>query len=468
MVANANKKSKEKVKPRGREMAWEREIRTDFRVREGQDGLIKGHVEGLVEARKRKRLRQDTEPFQRGIIRHVALVLDLSEAMLEKDMRPNRYLVTLKYTQEYIREFFEQNPISQMLILAMYDGICIKISDLSGNPSTHISALIALRNPRNPREVAKEPKGSPSLQNALEHARASLHHTPSHGTREVIIILGALLSLDPGDIFKTISACVADHLRVAIIGMAGRLRICQEICAKTNANDPSSYTVALDQTHFRELLLATTTPPVIRKPTAAAQAANPASLLLMGFPSRVIEDSPTLCACHGQLTRGGYTCSRCMAKVCSLPSTCPSCHLTLILSTHLARSYHHLFPLRNWVEVSWQRALKKGSVQCTGCLTAFPPVPADMRDSKGKGKVTNGNHESNGVNGAVRQEKVEGASESSRYECETCGEHFCIDCDLFCHEVVHNCPGCQSSVPEGDVVQGQNGAAGDGNRMDVD
>lgn len=40
--------------------------------------------------------------------------------------------------------------------------------------------------------------------------------------------------------------------------------------------------------------------------------------------------------------------------------------------------------------------------------------------------------------------KVEGASESSRYECESCGNHFCIDCDVFCHEVVHNCPGCLS------------------------
>ena len=28
--------------------------------------------------------------------------------------------------------------------------------------------------------------------------------------------------------------------------------------------------------------------------------------------------------------------------------------------------------------------------------------------------------------------------------CEVCGNHFCIDCDVFAHEVVHNCPGCQS------------------------
>jgi len=42
----------------------------------------------------------------------------------------------------------------------------------------------------------------------------------------------------------------------------------------------------------------------------------------------------------------------------------------------------------------------------------------------------------------------DGVSESGRYECETCGRFFCIDCDVFAHEVVHNCPGCQSREGE--------------------
>jgi len=46
-------------------------------------------------------------------------------------------------------------------------------------------------------------------------------------------------------------------------------------------------------------------------------------------------------------------------------------------------------------------------------------------------------------------------SESGRYECETCGRVFCIECDVFAHEVVHNCPGCQSR--EGELVRGGGG-----------
>lgn len=377
-------------------------------------------------------------------------------------MRPNRYITMIKYTQEYVREFFEQNPISQMSVLGMHDGLCIRVSELSGNPADHISAIQGLRFPKNPRDIPKEPKGSPSLQNALELARATLYHTPSHGTREVIIVFGSLLSLDPGDIHQTIKACVRDRMRVSIIGMSARLKICQEIVSRTNAGDESEYVVATDQELLRELLLATTTPPVVRSNQAQPAQESTAALMMMGFPSRVVEDTPTMCACHGFLTTGGYTCSRCSAKVCSLPVTCPSCQLTLLLSTHLARSYHHLFPLRNWAEVSWKRAREKGSRECVGCLTEFPQPPDEDK--------VDGEQEQNGetgqakVNGPVSQHQMDEeeseeqkASESMRYECRACESHFCIDCDMFCHMVLHNCPGCLSQFNPAETQIQDNG-----------
>jgi transcription initiation factor TFIIH subunit 2 len=379
--------------------------------------------------------------------------------MAEKDMRPTRYIAMVKYTQEYVREFFEQNPISQMSVLGMHDGLCIRISELSGNPAEHIAAIQALRTPPKD-DIPKEPKGAPSLQNALELSRATLYHTPSHGTREVIIVFGSLLSLDPRDVHQTIRACVRDRIRVSIIGMSGRLKICTEIVSRTNAGDESEYVVATDQELLREYLLATTTPPVVRA-TQATAAERAAALMMMGFPSRVIEDTPTMCACHGILTTGGYTCSRCSAKVCSLPITCPSCQLTLLLSTHLARSYHHLFPLRNWTEVSWMRARETGSKDCVSCLTPFPEPP-DLEEEEEEDVDMDGhttrNERANGL--AVPRPDDDGedqkASESSRYECRVCESHFCIDCDTFCHTVLHNCPGCLSRLnPVG--VQNGNG-----------
>lgn len=104
--------------------------------------------------------------MQRGIIRHLILVLDLSHSMSEKDLRPTRYLLTLKYAQDFVREFFEQNPISQLGILGLRDGLAVRVSDMSGNPAEHTSAIQELR--------TQEPKGLPSLQNGLEMARGAL------------------------------------------------------------------------------------------------------------------------------------------------------------------------------------------------------------------------------------------------------------------------------------------------------
>ncbi|KAK5109219.1 hypothetical protein LTR62_007201 [Meristemomyces frigidus] len=413
-------------RPKDRAQArWEEVATRNWELHEGADGTIEGVLGGIEEASKRKRLLKDTTPLQRGIIRHTLLVLDLSTAMLEKDLRPTRHLLTINYTIMFVREFFEQNPISQLGILGMREGLAIRVSDMSGNPTAHITALKNLR--------TLEPKGSPSLQNALDMARAALYHTPSHGTREVVIILGALLSSDPGDIHDTIKNCIRDRIRVRIIGLAAQMHICAEICRKTNGGEGTFYDVAIDEVDFKQQLMAITTPPVLRATDTEAQKANQAALLMMGFPSRVVEAKATLCACHGELNRGGYLCSRCKAKVCHLPATCPTCDLTLILSTHLARSYHHLFPLQNWKEVSWQRAKQKESTQCFGCLSPFPAVPSMV----------------NGADGGQVLKRAEGASESSRYECGSCGRHFCVDCDVFCHEVVHNCPGCQSGVVGG-------------------
>ena len=385
-------------------------------LQEGEDGTLTGAVFDLLESDKRRRLLKDTTPLQRGIIRHVVLILDMSVAMAEKDLRPTRYLLTLTYLTQFINEFFEQNPISQLGIVGMHDGIAIRVSDMSGNPTEHLSVVAKMRS-------TYEPKGNPSLENALEMARAALFHAPQHGTREILLVFGALHTSDPGDIHVTIANLTTAHIRASVIGLAAQVAICAELVAKTNNKSTANYHVVLHEQHYRELLLNYTTPPVTYTTPAsvkAPQGSTTSSLLMMGFPSRTVSAKPTLCACHTRPSYSGYLCSRCGTKVCSLPSECPVCGLTLILSTHLARSYHHLFPLHNWLEIPWSEAWRSGF--CFGCQKPFP--------------------ESQSTGQQAGQRRVDPST--GRYACPTCGRHFCVDCDLFAHEVVHNCPGCQS------------------------
>lgn len=150
---------------KGGAKAWEQSKRSwEMNLpEEDQDGVL--NIAAL-EAEKRRRLMRDTTPLQRGIIRHLVLVLDMSFAMVEKDLLPTRMRLTLGYAAAFVREFFEQNPISQLGIVGMRDGVAVRVSDLGGNPAEHLERLKELQE--------QEPQGSPSLQNALEMCRGAL------------------------------------------------------------------------------------------------------------------------------------------------------------------------------------------------------------------------------------------------------------------------------------------------------
>jgi transcription initiation factor TFIIH subunit 2 len=144
--------------------AWEDVKRSWEAVLEGADGQLS--VAEALEAEKRRRLLRDTTPLQRGIIRHLVLVVDMSFAMAEKDLLPTRYRLAVAYAADFVREYFEQNPISQMGVVGMRDGIAVRISEMGGNPAGHLEQLAKWK--------GEEPMGVPSLQNALEMCRGTL------------------------------------------------------------------------------------------------------------------------------------------------------------------------------------------------------------------------------------------------------------------------------------------------------
>lgn len=147
--------------------SWEEEYTRSWdALTEDVHGSLEGAVAAFLTSNKRRRIQRDTAAIQRGIIRHLFLVIDLSEAMNDKDMRPSRLEITLKYAQEFVGEFFDQNPISQLGIIVTRDGMAERISQLGGNPVEHLKAL------QNKRKLLAS--GEPSLQNALNMARSGL------------------------------------------------------------------------------------------------------------------------------------------------------------------------------------------------------------------------------------------------------------------------------------------------------
>lgn len=409
----ANRRSKDRKRKRkklsnknlqgsGGGYAWEDEIKRSWDlVKVDDDGDMSSLAASIIESRKKRTANKNITPYQRGIIRTVVLVLDCSEAMLEKDLRPNRHTMIVQYAIDFVHEFFDQNPISQIGIVSMRNGLAHLISQVSGNPQDHIDALKLIRK--------QEPKGNPSLQNALEMARGLLLPVPAHCTKEVLIVFGALSSTDPGDIHQSIASLVQEAIRVKVIGLSAQVAICKELVKATNYGDESFYKVPLDEIHCKELFQEAVTPLPVNKINKGF------TLVKMGFPTRIFEEVPTFCTCHSKLVYGGYFCPNCQSKVCSLPTVCPCCDLMLILSTHLARSYHHLMPLKTFSEVASNETFPTES--CFSCQVRFPNI---------------------------KNRKTGELLTSSRYRCEDCKRDFCIDCDVFIHEILHNCPGCES------------------------
>ncbi|KAJ2556697.1 hypothetical protein EV175_001827 [Coemansia sp. RSA 1933] len=382
--------------------AWEEEYKRSWdAIQEDDSGSIQSAVKHMSEQMRRKRRPRDTEAIQRGIIRHLIVVVDQSDSMGIKDMLPSRIHATVGMLGSFVGEFFDQNPISQMAIITTKDGLAEKLTDLSGNPMDHINAL------KGSRDLA----GEPSMQNALELAMHNLRRAPTHGLREIVCVFGSLTTCDPGDIEKTLDALKHAQVRVSMVHLAAEVHIYKRICRETRGE----YAVPDSEHTMRDALFDHIPPP----PVASAKASS--DMIQMGFPIKASSAQvPTPCACHHELSFAGYICPRCKAKVCSLPTDCDVCGLPLVSAPHLARSYHHMFPEENYEETPGDHPGEDPA--CFACGAQWIDSAAVHQQLDPHGSSSGGG--------------------TGRFKCPRCRHEFCLDCDIFVHETLHNCPGC--------------------------
>uniref|UniRef100_A0A182MI03 C2H2-type domain-containing protein n=1 Tax=Anopheles culicifacies TaxID=139723 RepID=A0A182MI03_9DIPT len=337
----------------GYEKTWEA-------IKEDDDGLIEGSVSDIIQKAKRKRQAMKRGFSKLGMMRHLYVLLDCSEAMTVPDLKPTRFICSLK--------------------------------------------LLELN------------FGEPSLQNGLELALKTLRLIPQHASREILVIMGSLTSCDPNDVHLTIENLKTEGVRCSVLSLSAEIRICKFLCTETGG----LFGAVLDDAHYKDQLLQHIDPP---------QAGNQQefSLIKMGFPHGKTESGKepplTMCMCHidsadepAKLTSGGYHCPQCYSKYCELPVECSACGLTLASAPHLARSYHHLFPVPHFTELP----LEQLQVQ----EPRDPPVS----------------------NCYACQKTLVLGTDKMVYECGACQQVFCIDCDIFIHETLHSCVGC-TTIP---------------------
>ncbi|VDM32462.1 unnamed protein product [Hydatigera taeniaeformis] len=297
-----------------------------------------------------------------GMVRHLYVVIDLSTAMLERDLHPNRLICTLRCLKKFVENFFDQNPLSQLGIISTSSSKAQLVSALSGGFIQHLRAL---------EELGKHQQ-----------------HMPSYSSREVLLILASMTTCDPGDIHQTIQSLITHRIRCSVISLAVEVFVHRALAEATEG----SLTVIMDAPHLKAVLQSLVHPPPVSEDKDAA-------LLRIGFPHSTAADFEQfpvrVCMCHlpnvenkGEVTggansecnvtvgssnrpRGSYLCPRCHSAYCELPVECAVCGITLMSAPHLARAYHHLFPLPRFLEVPRSEAPSTASkgdpLGCGGC-----------------------------------------------------------------------------------------------------
>ena len=57
--------------------------------------------------------------------------------------------------------------------------------------------------------------------------------TPPYGSKEVLVIMGALHTTDPGDIFDSIKNVKADNIRCSVMSLSAEVYVCKILAKST-------------------------------------------------------------------------------------------------------------------------------------------------------------------------------------------------------------------------------------------
>lgn len=124
-----------------KEYRWETGYEKTWEEIKEENGMIHGSIFDIIQKAKRKRQEAKKGTSRLGMMRHLYIILDCSEAMAIPDLKPTRFLNTIKMLQLFIEEFFDQNPISQVGIILLKNKRAEKIADLAGNYKNHLKVL---------------------------------------------------------------------------------------------------------------------------------------------------------------------------------------------------------------------------------------------------------------------------------------------------------------------------------------
>mmetsp|Transcript_11328 Transcript_11328/g.34681 ORF Transcript_11328/g.34681 Transcript_11328/m.34681 type:complete len:326 (+) Transcript_11328:63-1040(+) len=306
----------EAQKKKNKELAWRFDRSWDL-IQEDEAGRLKAvSKEDQVAIRRRRAAL--IPGIKRGLVRYAVLAIDMSAAMNDPDMKPSRGIAVLSMCEDFVQEFFDQNPIAHMAIISTSNGVATLEAPIGSSPKVLCAALSRLSDKASFR-------GDASLQNLLELGQRVLDPIPPYGSKEIITVFGSLSTTDPGDIMTTVASLAEKKVKCTIVGLAAEVYVLRQVAKKTQGD----YSVATHEDHFLELLTAQVPP----RPLTDANIES--SLVEMGFPVlKVLDKAQTFFDVREGRKTGiyGYECPKCsvLRRLKSLGNISPSSEICFI------------------------------------------------------------------------------------------------------------------------------------------
>jgi transcription initiation factor TFIIH subunit 2 len=336
-----------------------------------------------------------------------------------KDLKPSRLACTFELLKPFIENFYDKNPLSHLGFGVMKETKMSQLSDLAQYSREHHTKL---------QQLKESDSNEISLKNSLEIAMELLKQTPLYASKEILIILSANSSSDPGDINETIEELKRLKIKVSIIALSCKMYVCKRITENTHG----TLDLATNKERFRDLLIKYANPSVLNLDAIQV------TLVPIGFPAKRTEEikvmkNPnkpetlfvkTLCSCHdSKMDAHHYICPRCKGRNCDIPAKCGICNLNLISASLLARS--DPVPKFSLVRVFLNDEMRENGLydyetmhiqELLGiqnkCSSCSEPFESSLK--------------------TVKHASV----------CPSCKSFFCLKCDVYIHDSLFNCPEC--------------------------
>ncbi|KAM0671929.1 RNA polymerase II transcription factor [Ordospora colligata] len=280
---------------------------------------------------------------RKGIIRHLHIVVDVSEAIDKIDFLPSFRANIVKALEEFVPSFYTENPLSVLSFLSVRD-VCVKyVSSVDIDIHSFLGQTgckwFSLLN---------------GLEGSVEIMKNSTY------VKEILVIVASTSTRDPHGYTEVLSKMKAYSIKVHFISLCGEVALYKSISKATEGG----FYVPIDMNHFSAIMA--------RFHHPSDYNGTKLSLAKIGFP--LILEEPSVCACHLEMKMFGYECPVCNTIVCSLPIHCPICSTQLVSTLSLSKSLRFLYPLKPFVCASNGMCSICGiecEWMCEGCRNTF-------------------------------------------------------------------------------------------------